>query len=53
MPVAVKINVALREQNYQKVGSERVKCRIAAMTKLGKMHCEVGILIIGEQVRPR
>ena len=25
MPLAVKINVALREQNCQKVGSERVK----------------------------
>ena len=25
MPLAVKINVALREQNFQKVGSERVK----------------------------
>ena len=25
MPLAVKINVALREQNCQKIGSERVK----------------------------
>ena len=25
MPLALKINVALREQNCQKIGSERVK----------------------------
>ena len=25
MPLAVKVNVALREQNFQKIGSERVK----------------------------
>ena len=25
MPLAIKINVALREQNCQKIGSERVK----------------------------
>ena len=28
MPLAVKINVALREQNCQKIGSERVKVNV-------------------------
>ena len=31
MPLAVKINVALREQNCQKIGSERVKQKFSVV----------------------
>ena len=32
MPLAVKINVALREQNCQKIGSERVNTMLLTET---------------------
>ena len=34
MPIAVKINVALGEQNLQKIGSERVKVHVTCVTRL-------------------
>ena len=42
MPLKVKINVALREQICQKIGSERVKCfELSSFNKSTmKLHCE-------------
>ena len=46
MPLSVKINVALREQNCQKIGSERVKgalqsrmCLVCFQTVLDTLCC--------------
>ena len=45
MPLAVKINVALREQNCQKIGSERVKEAIFISYRLIFMCFDVLIVI--------
>ena len=53
MPLVVIINVALREQNCQKIGSERVKCiKLSVMLINSEYWWYFGILLRIEDCIP-